>query len=361
MSPTPRASGLPMALLFFASGATALIYELVWFRRFAQIWGSSSHAMGAVVAAFLLGLGLGARYLGSRARRAPSPLARYAWFEAGICLLAGVSLFAIEALRVPSAWAYDLLGPSGVLGALVRLVLALVVLGPPTVLMGATLPLLVAELELAGREGWRGTALLYATNTLGAAIGCFAAGFFLLPHLGLKLTLIVAIALNLVVVLGAWGLSRGSPRRDEESPRPAPEAVPLPRLSLAAFLLGVSALSLHMIWARQLSLVLGGTTFSFTAMLFTVLVGIAVGSALVEPLARRVPSVDRLFVALAFVLVLSVAGGQLLLPALSDWVGNLRAERSALAWNAVLCSSVSAVLEFLPALASGAMLPLLVH
>lgn len=361
MGSTTRAFGLPMALLFFLSGSTALIYELVWFKRFSQVWGSSSYAMGAVVAAFLLGLGVGARTLGTRASRSRAPLKTYAVFEAAICVFAALSLFAIEALRGPTSIAYEWFGPAGASGAIVRLLLAFLVLGPPTILMGATLPLLVAQFELEGRAGWRGTALLYATNTLGAAAGCFVTGFFLLPQFGLRQTLVVAIAVNLLVVVAALFLARSAARREVTEGEVSPVFVPLRRYTLAALALGVAALSMHMIWARQLSLVLGGTTYSFTAMLFLVLVGIGVGSLVLERLGQRVSSAERLFAGLGLVLVLSALSAQWLLPTLSRWAGSVRAERNDLGFNASFCSAASAALELVPALCSGALLPLLVR
>jgi spermidine synthase len=242
-----------------------------------------------------------------------------------------------------------------------RLFGALLVLGPPTVLMGATLPLLVSQLELEGREGWRSTALLYATNTAGAALGCFVSGFFLLPAFGLRGTLLVALALNGVVVLLGALLSRTSSRRSLEARSTLTPGRSIPALTRSAFLLGLSALVLHMVWARQLSLVVGGTTFSFTAMLFIVLLGIGVGSALLELLASRIQSYERLFLRVAALLLVSALLSQLGLPALSRLAGEVREERGSLLFNALFCSGVSALLEFLPACCSGMLLPLLVR
>src|SRR5258705_4096362 len=74
--------------LFCLSGATGLAYEVIWFRRFAHIWGASTLAMAAVVSSFLLGLRIGAHFLSRTADRLPIPLKGYAWCEAGVGLLA---------------------------------------------------------------------------------------------------------------------------------------------------------------------------------------------------------------------------------------------------------------------------------
>ncbi len=356
-----RGFGIPLAVLFFLSGATALIYELVWFKRFSQVWGSSSLAMGAVVAAFLLGLGLGARYLGGRARRMRSPLAVYAACELGIAILAALSLFEIELLRGPSASLYSFFGSLSVLGAGARLAIAFVVLGPATVLMGATLPLLVSQLELDGNETWRSTAFLYATNTIGAAIGCFAAGFFLLPSFGLRGTMIVAVSCNLVITVAALWLSGRMPKRETTEVEEKRETPALPRLAFAAFSMGAAALALHMIWARQLALVLGGTTYSFTAMLFVVLIGIGLGSALLDSFGHKIRSFERVFFWFAIVLAGTTFVAQLSLPALSLVGGSVLKARASMIFNAGFCSAISAVLELFPACCSGALLPLLVR
>lgn len=361
MTEKGRVIGFPLALLFFLSGATALIYELVWFKRFTQVWGSSSLAMGAVVAAFLLGLGLGARYLGGRARRMKSPLRAYALCECGIAALAAFSLFEIELLRGPSSGLYDLLGGLGVLGAAVRLIVAFLVLGPATILMGATLPLLVSQLELSGSETWRSTAFLYATNTLGAAAGCFGAGFFLLPSFGLQGTLLIAVGINLVIAAGAFWLARQMPTRTGEQAAEQRETPALPRLAFAAFALGAGALAMHMIWARQLSLVLGGTTYSFTAMLFVVLLGIGIGSALLDFFGNRIRSFERVFMCVSMLLIVSTFAAQLGLSYWSYLAGTVLESRGSLTFNAWFCSSISAILELIPACCSGALLPLLVR
>ena len=171
------------ALLFFISGATGLAYEVVWFRRFSHIWGASTLAMGAVVASFLLGLGLGAHFLGRRADAMKSPLLGYAWCEAGIGVLALLIPFECSALGAVTGFLYPLLQGIPILHTIVRCLLTFLVIGPPCILMGGTFPMLVRQFVSA--EVGPTAGLLYAVNTVGAALGCYLAGFHVLPWLGL--------------------------------------------------------------------------------------------------------------------------------------------------------------------------------
>src|SRR5688500_1274566 len=172
--------------LFVLSGATGLAYEVIWFKRFAHVWGSSSLAMASVVASFLAGLGLGARLAGRLADRSKRPLFAYALCEAGVALCALLIPFVIPWLVSAAAGLYPMLENRPLLHTLVRVLITFAVLGPPCVLMGATLPLLVRHFAISGLALGRATAWLYAFNALGAAAGGWIAGIHLLPALGLE-------------------------------------------------------------------------------------------------------------------------------------------------------------------------------
>ena len=257
MARDSRASIWLASALFFLSGATALAYQVIWFKRFAHVWGSSSLAMAGVVAGFLLGLGVGARWLGGLADRVRSPLRGYGLCELGIGVLALAVPFELSLL---SSWTADLhrvLQPHPLAHAALRLLVAFFVLGPPCILMGATLPLLVRRYTstrdgLGPATGW-----LYAVNTLGAAFGCYVTGFHLLPTIGLASTHVLAVVLNLVigtlaVVLGGGGGMLAAAAMEGD----APGKVELPRgVGLAGLLVGAGALMLQMVWMRQAALV----------------------------------------------------------------------------------------------------------
>ncbi len=353
--------------LFFLSGATALVYEVLWFRRIAHVWGSSSLAMAAVMAAFLLGLGLGARFLGRRADRVRRPLVGYAACEAGIALWALLVPALLVALERLVAWIYPTLSEWPVAYSAVQIVLAFLVLGPACFLMGATLPLLVRQFT-GPDEGLGGsTAWLYALNTVGAAFGCFAGGFLLLPQLGLVATGYLAVGLNLGIAFSAWVLGR---RLEPITVEPvAATSIPEPELAdrsvrtlyAAAAASGFAALALQMVWARQLAVMLGGSTYAFSAMLVVVLIGIGAGSLLVPVLLRKRDDAALWFGSAIAVLVVFLVLGQRSIPLLSDVVGDLFPQRTSYTFNALLCTFASAGVELLPSFCAGLTFPLVVH
>ncbi|MBV8878656.1 MAG: fused MFS/spermidine synthase, partial [Planctomycetaceae bacterium] len=352
------------ATLFFLSGATGLAYEIIWFRRFSHIWGASTLAMGAVVSSFLLGLGIGAQVLGRRADRLKSPLEGYAWCEAGIGLLALLIPFECSALGAVTGFLYPLLHGIPVLHTLVRCLLTFLVIGPPCVLMGGTFPLLVRHF-VSGEVGLT-AGLLYAVNTVGAAFGCYVAGFHLLPWLGLSGTNGLAAGLNLTVAAAALLLSR----RLESAPPGAAEATappstswtpPAGALSAASALTGLAALLLQMVWTRQLCVMLGGSTYALTATLFVILLGIGLGSFLFRIAIPRIANPASAAGWTLALLALSAGATRLLVPSLTLGVGLAGSLRSLVLGNAAVCVAASAALELLPSIGMGFLFPLLVH
>lgn len=365
----PRTHALPVfaATLFLVSGATALVYQLIWFKRLAHAFGSSSLAMTAVLAGFLLGLGLGALAFGPLADRLRRPLAGYGLLEAGIALYAlafGPILGLAEGgLRL----LYPILEGLPLAQALVRLLAAFAVLALPCALMGATLPMLVRALAGPLRGLGLSTSWMYAANTGGAALGCYLAGFHLLPALGLVNTLHLAVAVNLLLAALALAVGMRAFERDplpgraaDLAPPPAGASVPARPLGLAALASGAAALILQLAWARQLSLVLGGTTYAFSAMLFVVLLGIGLGSLAAPSFLARRRDPLPVAVAIGLGVVATTLVGQACLPALTEWVGALRNLRGTHLGNAAVCVGASAILQFLPSFGAGLLFPLLV-
>ena len=174
-----------VSVLFFISGTVGLAYQVVWFKHYSHAWGNSTLAMAAVVASFLAGLGIGAPLLGRWADRARAPLVWYGVCEAAIAGLALVVPLEIHALADLFARFSSGLHTSPILGSLLKFGLTFLVLGPPCILMGGTLPLMVKHFTPPGSTLQKSAGWLYALNTLGAAVGCWAAGFHLLPRLGL--------------------------------------------------------------------------------------------------------------------------------------------------------------------------------
>src|SRR5437762_167418 len=256
-----------VALLLVGSGFCALVYEVAWLRMLRLVFGVSTAASAAVLAIFLGGLGLGGLLLGRRADRAPSPLRLYADLETGVAVAAAATPLLVAVV----ARLYFLLGGTAVLGlagaTVLRLALAVAVLGLPAVLMGGTLPAAVRAVERGADAGRRGAGLLYGANTLGAGGGSLYATFLALELLGTNLTVWSASLLNLVVALAARllaaraGAPAGAP---PESAEPAPAAAaPAALVLVAAAFVGFAFLLMELVWYRMLAPLLGGSTYTF--------------------------------------------------------------------------------------------------
>lgn len=287
-----RSTFVALCLLFVCSGACGLTYQVLWLRLLSLVFGVTVHAASTVLAAFMAGLALGS-VLAERLAKRGDPLRVFAALEAGIA----VSALATPALLGAAASLYRPLtavaGDSlGVL-TLARFAASFAVLLVPTVLMGATLPVL-SRAELVRGSGARlGT--LYAVNTTGALAGALATGYVLIGGLGIQRTFFLAASLNLLVAVTAWWLSRRAPQPVVAVPG-TEGAVPgtgstasasvVPAGALSANLVltamaisGLAALALEIVWFRILVQFLPATSYAFTTMLATVLGGIALGSA----------------------------------------------------------------------------------
>ncbi len=280
---------------FFLSGATGLVYEVLWTRMLGLVFGHTIFAITTVLTAFMAGLGLGSFIFGRIADRHQHPLTLYGILEAGIglsCLLIPVLLPWVEVLYLALWRALQL---SFFAFSLAQFALILLLLLLPTTLMGATLPVLsrffvVDEQTLGKRVG-----LLYALNTFGAVLGTALAGYFLLPRFGMRGTLYLAATLNIgigaLVIAYDQHLRRLRPSTASEGAPPSQQALPeiLPQplaspmlIALTVIGLGLSgaaSLIYEVAWTRVLSLIIGSSTYAFTAMLFAFLAGIAFGSA----------------------------------------------------------------------------------
>jgi len=286
---------LPALLaIFFLSGISGLIYQVVWVRMLSLTFGVTSYAVATVLSGFMAGLALGAFLAGRFADRLRQPLLGYAVAEVLIALTGALSSLAFAAIRTLYVQIVDLTGLESLLPlSLLRFALAFVVLLVPTTMMGATLPLIVRSSLLRSGAISRNVSLLYGVNTLGAVVGVLAAGFYLIGRFGLQRTLIIAALLNLAAGLLALALSRvraGSPTEAPDQPDVAEQPYPPAAQRAVVVVFGISgALSLayEVVWARVLSLFFDATTYGFTVMLATVLLGIALGSWLISPLIAR--------------------------------------------------------------------------
>ena len=271
-----------VGLLLFASGLSALVYQVAWLREFRLIFGASTAATAVVLAVFIGGLGAGGLLLGPRADRSPRPLALYGALELGAALLAALSPLLLWLVRM----AYVELGGSERLGLFggtsLRIVLGALVLGGPTLLMGGAMPAAVAAVEVEEDVGRRRLAVLYGLNTLGAVAGCLLANFVLLEAFGTRRTLWGATVLAACVAIIALAWSRRLPAVQSEWPAEedadAPSAAP-GFVLFAAGVVGFAFFLMELVWYRMLGPLLGGTVFGFGIILALALLGIGLGSS----------------------------------------------------------------------------------
>ena len=182
-------------LLFFLSGALALVYQVVWARIMTHVFGSTALAAGTVIAAFMAGMAVGAWYFGRLADRHGNCLRLYGLVEIGIALAALLAHLALNALDTAYPFFYGLAGGSGLMLGLIRFLLAFILVMAPTVLMGATLPILTRLLAARRRRAGVGLSSLYAANTFGAVAGVLLTGFYLIGAFGVHVPVYLACLL----------------------------------------------------------------------------------------------------------------------------------------------------------------------
>jgi spermidine synthase len=283
-----------LALLFFCSGASALIYQVLWTRMFGWVFGVTVHAASAVWATYMAGLAVGSLAAGRLGDRLRVPMR---WFGATELLIAATALASPSLLGVlQQAYValHPAIGDAPAAVTTVRLGIAFAVLLVPTALMGATLPLVIRSATfrqgpLGGRVGF-----LYGSNAAGAIAGTLVAGLHLIPQLGLQRSFLVAAALNACAGAGALALSTVvEARAAGAEPRGPGKGIPdrpdwRRRVVLIVFTLsGFVTLALEVVWFRVLTLFLRPTVYGFALMLAAVLAGITLGSYIAAAVLRQ--------------------------------------------------------------------------
>lgn len=272
-----------VAMMFFASGAAALIYQVLFAKKLALVFGSTSTATLTIFATFLSGIALGSLIGGKFAHKLTRPVHTFAMIEGAIAAygIFSPSLFdLIQTVYVALASGHPADSP---MLLVLRIVLGALVLLIPTVLMGITLPLLARVLQAPGQRLGSKIGLLYFVNTAGAASAALLTSYALIPAIGVRSTTIIAALLNLFVALAAIELSKrfnsnethivgAQARHGSQLPRP-----PLIASLVALGVGGMLSLGLGVIYVHMLSIVVGNSIYAFALMLATFLLGLAAG------------------------------------------------------------------------------------
>lgn len=264
------------------SGAAALVYEVVWLRMLGLVVGHAVDALTAVLAAFMAGLALGAALSGRLAGRVRHPLATCAWIEVGVAAFAALLPAAFVWLLPASLWLRDALNLSYQAFGVSQVALACALLLLPATLLGGTLPLLSQGLSRGHEQPARVAGGLYTANTAGAVLGALAAGYWLLPALGNRATAWMAGCAN----LAAAALLMAAAGRGKPAAATPPALVPAEAgaragalwISAALAVSGAVTMIFEVAWTRALALIIGSSTYAFSAVLVAVLIGLAMGS-----------------------------------------------------------------------------------
>ncbi|HVJ23634.1 MAG TPA: hypothetical protein VM756_06830, partial [Burkholderiales bacterium] len=271
-------------VLFTASGFAGLIYESIWTHYLKLFLGHAAYAQSLVLAVFMGGMAAGAAWCGRRSARLANPLALYALVEAII----GLAALGFHPVFVGvTDWSYERLLPglgNESLALAAKLAVSCLLILPQSILLGMTFPLMSAGLVRAqpGAAG-ESVAMLYFTNSLGAAAGVLTSGFVLIAWAGLPGTLQIAGFLNFAIAAVVWLIAR--PIRHAALQEQSQVESNLRLLLAVAFFTGLASFVYEISWIRMLSLVLGASTHSFELMLATFILGLALGGLAVR---RRV-------------------------------------------------------------------------
>ncbi|MFG0317850.1 MAG: fused MFS/spermidine synthase [Planctomycetota bacterium JB042] len=299
-----------VGLLVLVSGAPAIVYQLLWQRALYAIYGIHVEAVAVVVAAFLLGLGIGGSVGGAVSRRARRPLLLFALAE-----------LAIGAYGFWSLAVFDRVGAATLqAGPVATAAVTFALVAVPTVLMGATLPLLVAHLVRRSRNVGRSVGLLLFVNTVGSAAACLVGAFFLFETFGAAASVRIAAAVNLSVgaLALAWAaIDRRATTAAASAPAARPGRGPTAGVLALAFAGGAVSLSHEIVWFRVYSFATGGLAAGFALVLGMFLAGLAVGALVVRGACRDDVERGAAWATFARLVAAAAVAGFLLVPLVS--------------------------------------------
>lgn len=357
--------------LFFCSGATALVYEVVWSKYLSLIFGSTAYAQTVVLAVFMGGLALGNRIIGARSDLLQKPLAGYGSLE----VLVGLYAFCFPLLYKAADRVFTLAGSPlldhSLLLLLLKCVISIALLLLPTVMMGGTLPLLSAWLQKQSNDAGRWSARFYSTNSLGAVFGAWFAGFILIRSIGMVSTLQMTALANVLLGFTAIAIARRSQTSaDSLTDSSATVAAgdtdsntkTLFWITAMVAITGGVSMGLEVLASRSLTLIFGASVQAFATVLMAFILGIGLGgAAAASPRMKRWRYESTIF---ALLLVAAAIVG-ILVVGIEKWVDAYRHIRVGLArtemgyrFYQIIAAGFSMIVLGIPAGLIGAVLPL---
>ena len=357
-----------LSFLFFLSGASGLILQVVWMYRLGLIFGNAAYATAATLAAFFLGLAIGGWFLGNASAQFKRPLVAYGLMEIGIALTALLIIPGIQFYETHYASVVALTDGNQSFLTILKFIFSITLLLLPTVLMGGTFPVLAQFIGKEKRQlANRGT-ILYAVNTLGASIGALLAGFFLLSKYGVDTTYYFTIVLVASIGFSAILMDRLFVTNKETSVVKKDNKVSKTitkldninylELKILAFSSGLLALSIETIWTKMFAQVLQNSIYSFSAILVVFLFSLGIGGILSNKLVKISRHPKYVLLILLSLGAIAVGVSPYVFNTLTNGLGYLAPSAS---WSAYLIAvfKLSFLVVFLPTVIFGAIFPFL--
>ena len=271
-------------MLFLCSGLVSLLFQIVWLKNLVLVFGNTVWAVSTLLTTFMAGLALGSWLFGRIADHVQSPLRLYGILTGATGLYGVLTplIFAfLPRLYIPL---YTFSGGDTFMMGVFKFALAFLILWPPTVCMGGTLPLLAKHFTADAAAAGASIGILYTINTLGAVIGTFLAGFVFIPAFGLRMTVLIAASLSMLILLIALGLTLGESARFHVQGlfRIARMRHPQSWMLAVYFVCGFAALAYEVLWNRILVLHLGSSVYAYSVLLVVYLLGVTLGSAMMS-------------------------------------------------------------------------------
>jgi spermidine synthase len=258
------------------SGITVLVYEIIWARQLALVFGSTITATAIIIACFMAGIGLGSLYFGKKADKAVRSNRLLSNLQISIAVFSLVSFLIFKYLFSISRF-LDRVLPGNDAGYIISILIALLCVLIPTLFMGGILPIL-SKLHISDKHTvGKSIGLVYSINTLGSIIGALITGFLLIALMGQQATVLTAVFINVMLGLHARlkDIASGISARDQ-----TPSVLQKEHILVMVFagFIGLCALAYEILWTRSLNIFLANSTYSFTSMIIVFFIGIAIGS-----------------------------------------------------------------------------------
>ncbi len=356
--PVSNRSFLIALILFFVSGLTALVYEILWLKELRLLFGASSYAVATTLAAFFLGLGFGGEYWGKKNAAHVNPLLLYGLLELGVAFSALGYFLILDLYSALYTPLFSKFGNNRTLFTLIKFAMSLCLLFPPAFFMGGTLPTISQYVVKNNSKLGLNVSLLYAVNTFGAVFGACLAGFFLPKLLGFNNSYWLAISISILIAIIAITIAFRTKPATQKTTKAQLKFVDT-RLQIIAFISGFLTLALQVLWNRMFAQVLQNSVYTFALILIVFLFCLALGSLLANRLMRYCQNQQLILFFMLFFGAFLV----LISPfAFVYWTDNLHYLGANKGWLAYLLeiASVTLVILGIPLIFLGTVFPLLI-